>query len=131
MIFLLLLIVTPLCLAIDPPYGKLKVNGTFVTDSNGTPVQLIGMSLFWSQQQTPNPFFNFGTLRHLKKYWNSNIVRAPLGIVDLDGHPGYLNNTEVEYEKMKAVIDGAIQNNIYVIVDWHDHQANLHLEKVS
>uniref|UniRef100_A0A914DLR8 Glycoside hydrolase family 5 domain-containing protein n=1 Tax=Acrobeloides nanus TaxID=290746 RepID=A0A914DLR8_9BILA len=89
------------------------------------------MSLFWSQQQTPNPFFNFGTLRHLKKNWNSNIVRAPLGIVDLDGHPGYLNNTEVEYEKMKAVIDGAIQNNIYVIVDWHDHQANLHLEKAK
>jgi endoglucanase len=30
---------------------------------------------------------------------------------------------------MTAVIDKAIEAGIYVLIDWHDHNAELHLEE--
>ena len=30
-------------------YGQLRVQGRYLVDKNGNPVQLRGMSLFWSQ----------------------------------------------------------------------------------
>jgi endoglucanase len=37
-----------------------------------------------------------------------------------------LENPDVEFAKAEAVIDAAISNGIYVIVDWHDHHAEDH-----
>jgi len=39
---------------------------------------------------------------------------------------GYLKQPEWSIEKTEAVIEGAIENDIYVIIDWHSH--GLHLE---
>ncbi|KAH7668210.1 beta-1,4-endoglucanase, partial [Aphelenchoides avenae] len=33
----------------DPPYGQLSVKGVQLVGKDGQPVQLRGMSLFWSQ----------------------------------------------------------------------------------
>ena len=46
-------------------------------------------------------------------------------------HDGYLVNPEVEKAKIIAVIDAAIIEGIYVIVDWHDHEAENHLEEAK
>lgn len=42
--------------------------------------------------------------------------------------PGYLANPAVEQAKVETVINAAIELGIYVIVDWHDHNAVLHPE---
>ena len=34
---------------------------------------------------------------------------------------GYMDSPDWSKEKIEAVIEGAIENNIYVIIDWHSH----------
>ena len=41
------------------------------------------------------------------------------------GQHNYQDNPEFAIEKAKAVIDGAIAADIYVVVDWHSHNINL------
>jgi endoglucanase len=54
----------------------------------------------------------------LAKDWGCNVVRAALGV-----GPGksYLDRKEWSKEKIEAVVNGAIKNDIYVIIDWHSH----------
>jgi endoglucanase len=38
---------------------------------------------------------------------------------------GYIKNPEESVQKIKAVVDAAIKEGIYVIIDWHSHNINL------
>ena len=101
-------------------HGKLSVSGNRIVDQNGTPVQLRGMSLFWSQW-VPQ-YWTYNTLKWLRDDWKITVIRAPLGI---NGNTdGYLVDPAAEKAKMIAVVDAAIQLGIYVIIDWHAHTAN-------
>uniref|UniRef100_A0A914ECA8 Glycoside hydrolase family 5 domain-containing protein n=1 Tax=Acrobeloides nanus TaxID=290746 RepID=A0A914ECA8_9BILA len=82
------------------------------------------MSLYWSQWMPQ--FWNQETLTHLRDQWNANVVRCPMGVRVEDG--GYLAYPEREYDKMKTVIEAAI-NVIYVIVDWHEEKAYLRTQQ--
>ena len=118
------LIVAALLLSASPPalaetpverHGQLSVRGNQVVDKNGQPVVLRGMSLFWSQWQ--GKYYNAKAIRWLCDDWNVNVVRAAMA-VDMGG---YLANRAAEQRKVETVIDAAIANGIYVIVDWHAH----------
>ena len=108
-------------------YGKLQVNGNQITSGNtGEVVQLRGMSLFWSQWSDGAIFYDENTVKYLVDEFNVNIVRAAIGVDAGDG--GYVSSTTAaqrETQKAFAVIRGAIENDIYVIVDWHSHFAHL------
>merc|ERR1712107_785396 len=52
------------------------------------------------------------------------VVRAAMAIE----HAGYLENPLHEQALVEAVVDSAIEEGIYVIVDWHDHNAHRHLD---
>ena len=106
-------------------HGQLGIADGMIVDAHDHPVQLKGMSLFWSQWQPQ--FYNFETVKMLKEHWDINVIRAAMAIE----HEGYLENPEREKEKIFAVIDAAIELGIYVIVDWHDHHAEDHLEQAS
>jgi endoglucanase len=43
---------------------------------------------------------------------------------------GYIEKPEWSMEKIEAVIQGAIENNIYVLIDWHSHSVKLNEAKV-
>lgn len=102
--------------AVSPPYGQLSVSGTqLIGASTGRPVQLHGMSLFWSQYAEGAPYWNATVINALKCKWNVNVVRAAMGVED----GGYLTNPSTELAKLETVIQAAIDNGIYVIVDWH------------
>ncbi|MDT0688984.1 glycoside hydrolase family 5 protein [Salegentibacter sp. F188] len=103
-------------------HGQLRIQGKNLVDQNGENIQLRGMSLFWSQWEPE--FYNFETVKNLKEGWNVNVIRAAMAIE----HDGYLQNPEREKEKVYRVIDAAIELGIYVIVDWHDHHAEDHIE---
>nr|ABV54448.1 GHF5 endo-1,4-beta-glucanase precursor [Radopholus similis] len=107
--------------AANPPYGQLSVSGTKLKGSSGQDVALHGMSLFWSNFGEGAPFYNAATVKALKCKWNSNIVRAAMGV-----EGGYLNNPSQEQAKLEAVVQAAIAEGIYVIIDWHDHNAQSH-----
>ena len=110
-------------LHLSKEHGALTVKEGKLLDQHGEAVVLRGMSLFWSQWMPQ--FYNEKTVNWLVEDWNVNIVRAAMAIE----HNGYLRNPEREKAKIFAVIDACIAANVYVIVDWHDHNAVDHEEQ--
>lgn len=106
-------------------YGQLTVSGNKILDKNGQVVQLRGMSFFWSQWI--GKYYNAETVKWLKDDWKCNVVRAAMAVES----GGYLENPEAEKAKIYAVVDAAIAEGIYVIVDWHDHNGEKHLEEAK
>lgn len=123
-LFLLSVQLAHTVLGASPPYGQLKVsNGKVVSASSNSPVILRGMSLFWSSFSEGAPFFTAQVVADLKCKWNINLIRAVMGVQEGNG---YLNNKQAQLNMITTVIDAAIANGIYVIVDWHDHNAQNH-----
>ncbi|WP_281232294.1 glycoside hydrolase family 5 protein [Flavobacterium gelatinilyticum] len=102
-------------------HGQLSVQGTQLTDKNGEPIVLRGMSFGW-HSMWPR-FYNEKAVNWLKKDFNCNVVRAALGI-EL-GEYAYLKDPQFSKQKIEAVVNGAIKSDIYVIIDWHSHNINL------
>ena len=102
-------------------HGQLKVEGTQLVDKNSKPIMLRGMSYGW-HSLWPR-FYNKESVKWLKNDFKCNVVRAAMGI-EL-GDSSYIKQPEFSKKKIKAIIDGAIKNDIYVIVDWHSHNINL------
>src|SRR4051812_24408387 len=97
-------------------HGKLSVVGNQIVDKNGEPVQLRGMSLFWSQWQ--GKYYNASAVKWLVDDWKVNIIRIAMAV----DHEGYAENPKEEMKKVTTVIDAAIASGIYVIVDFHVHE---------
>ena len=55
---------------------------------------------------------------HLTKEWECDLVRAAIGV---DPDRGYINDPEFAMDCLTQVVDAAIENGIYVIIDWHSH----------
>lgn len=121
--FIVLLISTLGFSQVVKEHGQLSVKGTQLVDKNGKHVMLRGMSYGW-HSFWPR-FYNAESVKWLKEDWNANVVRAAMGIET--GSPGmtYKENPEDAKAKIKAVVDGAIAADIYVIIDWHSHNINL------
>lgn len=101
-------------------HGALKVDGTKLVDKDGKPVMLRGMSFGW-HNWWPR-FYNAGTVKWLHEDWKCNVVRAAMGI---EPDKGYLKDPKGSLENIKAVVDAAIKEDIYVIIDWHSHNIQL------
>lgn len=107
-------------------HGQLRVEGSQIVDQNNKAVQLRGMSLFWSQWM--GQYYTPEVVAWLKKDWQITVVRAAMGIEDYDG---YLINPDIEKQKTFTIIDAAIEQGIYVIVDWHSHHAENYEEEAK
>lgn len=102
-------------------HGSLSVSGNKIVNKNGLAVSFAGNSLFWCNDGWGGEkYYNSNTVSWLRNDWNSAIVRAAMG-VETDG--GYLKNKAGNKAKVKAVVDAAIANDMYVIIDWHTHNA--------
>lgn len=101
-------------------YGQLRVEGNQIVDKNGKPVQLRGMSFFWSQWM--GRFYNKKTVSWLVDDWKVTVVRAAMGVKHVQSQSGYLYDGS-EVLKVKTIVDAALKEGIYVIIDWHDHYA--------
>lgn len=100
-------------------HGQLRIEGTRIVDKNGATVQLRGMSFFWSQWN--GEYYTAEAVKWLKDDWRCTVVRAAMGVDE--GGDAYINNPDREKQKVFTVIDAAIAEGIYVIVDWHSHHA--------
>jgi endoglucanase len=102
-------------------HGQLRVKGRYVVDKTGKPVSLAGMSLFWSSTGWgQEKMFNAKAIKFLAEDWRVSMIRVPLGI-ERDG--GYLVDPEANKKRVLTVIDAAIDNGLYVTIDWHSHHA--------
>ncbi len=100
--------------------GALSVIRNKILNKNGKPVSLAGNSFFWSNTNWGGEkFYTKEVVKWLTNDWNTTIVRAAMG-VEIKG--GYLNDISNK-QKVKTIVDAAIENGIYVIIDWHSHHA--------
>jgi endoglucanase len=99
-------------------YGRLSVKGNYIIGEYGDTVQLRGMSMFWSQWMSQ--YYNNSTLKWLRDDWKCTVVRAAMGVE----HGGYLENAFDEKLKIMKMVDAAISLGIYVVIDYHSHDAH-------
>ena len=104
-------------------HGSLTARNGQLFGVHGQPVQLKGMSLFWSQWS--GTFWNADVVRTLSRDWNVSVIRAAMGVEQ----GGYLSNPDAEAARVRTIVDAAVAHGIYVIIDWHDHNALKHPEK--
>ncbi len=128
-------------------FGKIiSCGGNLCGEKTGTsvPIQLKGPSLYWSTGD-PAVLFHSATVDWFVNNFEIGVIRAPMAIKYYkensepisasDGNTGvtsygYLStpagyNEKVNQKKLiKDVVDAAIANDIYVIVDWHSHNAS-------
>jgi endoglucanase len=97
--------------------GNLSVKGTSLVNEKGEQIVLRGVSYGW-HNWWPR-FYNKESVKWLAGDWNCAVVRAAMGV----GPRGsYTDKKEWSKEKISAVVDGAIESGIYVIIDWHSHE---------
>ena len=99
--------------------GKLNVKGTQLVNARGEAIALHGMSFGWHNWWSR--FYNADAVHELAAKWNCTVIRAAMGI---EPDSGYLKNRSRSIELVTNVIDACIKENVYVIIDWHDH--NIH-----
>lgn len=101
-------------------HGNLSVKGTKLIDQQGNITVLNGVSYGW-HNWWPR-FYNKESVKWLATDWKCSVVRAAMGV---DPKSGYIDKPDWSKEKMEAVIQGAIESNIYVLIDWHSHNIRL------
>jgi len=102
-------------------HGLLQVNGNSIVDKNGDPVSFAGNSFFWSNDNWGGErYYEPEVVSWLKKDWNTTIVRAAMGV---ENPGGYLDNRTANKNRVKTIVDAAIDEGLYVIIDWHSHHA--------
>ena len=82
---------------------------------------LAGNSFFWSNFGG-DAYYNANVVAWLKDDWNTTIVRAAMGV---EASNGYLTNRSLNLNAVTSVVDAAIAEDMYVIIDWHTHHAEL------
>ena len=102
-------------------HGLLQQNGNKIVDKNNEPVSFAGNSFFWSNDNWGGErYYNHEVVSWLKHDWKTTIVRAAMGVEDPGG---YLDNKTANKNRVKTIVDAAIDKGIYVIIDWHSHHA--------
>lgn len=105
-------------------HGQLHVDKTQLKDEHGNDVVLRGISFGW-HNFWPR-FYNEGAVKWLHNDWKATVVRAAMGV---EPKNGYIDKPEESKAKIEAVVDAAIQEGIYVIIDWHSHHIRLNEAK--
>jgi endoglucanase len=103
--------------------GALKVQDGKLVNREGIAPQLRGISLSWSLWQG-RKYYNPGVVSWLAGDFKISMLRVAMG-VEPDG--GYLQQPDEQQKLVTDAVDQAIREGIYVLIDWHDHHANLHL----
>jgi endoglucanase len=123
------------CKEADGPvacFGKLQAAGSKLTGSKtgSRALQLRGVSLGWSNSGWESArFFAEETVNAMADHWKAEIIRVPVGYAASSAlgeyNGSYLADKEGNMNRAKAAIDAAIAKGVYVIIDWHSHDAHI------
>lgn len=104
-------------------HGQLKVVGTKLVDKNGVAVQLKGLSSMWLNWESKPYAENLEGMRWARDNWKLSVVRAAMGV---EPSGAYLSDPAKAKTQINQIVQNAITLGIYVIIDWHDHNAQNH-----
>ena len=115
-------------------YGALHTDGgKIVGAKNGEEAMIRGMSLFWSDA-TGMPYYNKNVISWAAENLPMDVFRFAMGITYYDSDGGTSNALDESYSYAGApegymgiidqMVEAAIENDIYIIIDWHSHRAN-------
>lgn len=118
----------PACPSVN---GALHVEGTQLTDKDGNPVQLRGISthgLSWFPG-----YVNRDCFHQLRNEWKANVIRLAMYTAE---YGGYCTDGDKAFLKQLVMdgIDHAKSADMYVIVDWHilsDSDPNMYVEEAK
>ena len=112
-------------------YGELKANGGKLSGTcpqyQNSAVQVKGMSLFWSSAaDSATAFYTEKAVNLMVKDMGIEVIRFAMGVSnDFDKGRGYITGGEdLQKAYLKNVVNAAIDNDIYVIIDWHIESGN-------
>ena len=110
-------------------HGQLSVVGPHIRDKNGNITSLAGPSFFWSNTGWGQErFYTKGAVETFAKDWNAGIIRAAMGA---ESNGSYLEDKAGNLGRVETVVNAAIENGLYVIIDWHSHQAEKDIEEAK
>ncbi|MBB4658855.1 glycoside hydrolase family 5 protein [Parvularcula dongshanensis] len=105
-------------------HGALSVEDGGLVDEKGDPVSLAGVSFFWSNTGwAQERFYDPAVVERFAEDWGVSLVRAAIGV---DAGGGLIDDPEGNRARAEAVIEGAIDAGVYVVLDWHSHHAEDH-----
>jgi endoglucanase len=102
----------------------LSVSGKHIINANNDTVVLHGVSFGW-HNFWPR-FYTEETVDWIAEDFKVNVVRAAIGV---EPSRGFLEDTAFAYKCLDAVVNAAIKNNLYVIIDWHSHHIQIEAAK--
>jgi endoglucanase len=105
--------------------GALRVENGIIVNKNGIAPQLRGISFSWSIWGG-RKYYNPAVVDWLCSDFKVSIIRAAMAV---QPDHGYLQEPALQTQLIMNVVDEAVKNGIYVLIDWHDHHSNEHLEQ--
>ena len=97
-------------------HGQLRVSGNQLLGEHGEPVILRGQGYGWDNWWPQ--FYNGDVVAWLRSDWCVDIIRPAMGI---EPEGAYLDDPAASRARIEAVVDAAIEQGLYVIIDWHAH----------
>jgi endoglucanase len=107
--------------------GVLRVQNGIIVNKNNRPPQLRGISFSWSIWQG-RKYDNPAVVDWLVKDFKVSLIRVPIAVQPA---AGYLDDPEGQKNLITTVVDEGLKDNIYVLLDWHDHNAHLHIAQAK
>src|SRR5690606_40194832 len=107
-------------------HGALSVEGRQLVDEHGEAVQLKGISSMWLNWDPVGYAVSRDGMRFMRDEWNISVFRIAMGVEADPGEGAYLEEPETNEQKVRTIVENAIELGVYVIIDWHDHDAEAH-----
>lgn len=107
--------------------GPLHVENGKVVNQNGAEPQLRGISFSWSIWEG-RKYYNPQVVDWLVKDFKVSIIRAAMAVQPAHG---YLEQPDSQKNLVITLVDEAIKDGIYVLIDWHDHNSNQHIPQAK
>jgi endoglucanase len=103
-------------------HGQLQTCGAALCDESGAEVQLRGVSSMWLNWESAPYAENLDALKWMRDNWNLQVIRAAMGV---EPEGAYLDDPDRARSQVETIIENAVTAGVYVIVDFHAHEANL------
>ncbi|MBN2036708.1 MAG: cellulase family glycosylhydrolase [Chitinispirillaceae bacterium] len=98
-------------------HGQLKVVGSQLQNKNSKQVILRGQGYAWHNWWPQ--YWNADVVKWLALDWKCQILRAAMGV---EPEGAYLSDSVKAINLVRTVVNAAIAEGRYIIIDWHAHE---------